>query len=143
MNMAHEPFPSGERLRLPKWSAMNTKLPKWMVLPSVNPTLVWCLPLHQWRFLVNELSKCSEEITLRTPLPGTPIVVFSTLAINSVYKITHFQSRVGLVNKNTKDLSWFKPWVKQFIIDSKSVTRGGAECSNNSRMKGSRSCTTT
>jgi hypothetical protein len=77
------------------------------------------------------------------PFLAHQLLVFSTLAINSVYKITHFQSRVGLVNKNTKDLSWFKPWVKQFIIDSKSVTRGGAECSNNSRMKGSRSCTTT
>jgi hypothetical protein len=37
------------------------------------------------------------------------VLVFSALTINMVYKITHFPSRVGLVNKNTDDLSWFKP----------------------------------
>jgi hypothetical protein len=35
--------------------------------------------------------------------------VFSALAINRVYKITRFQFRVGLTNKNTEDLSWFRP----------------------------------
>jgi hypothetical protein len=45
MKMALESFLSRERLRLPKLSMMNSKLPKWMVLHRVNPTLVRLLPL--------------------------------------------------------------------------------------------------
>jgi hypothetical protein len=36
-----ESFPSRERLRLPNWSAMNSKLPKRTVSPKANQTLVW------------------------------------------------------------------------------------------------------
>jgi hypothetical protein len=44
-NMMPESFPSGERLRLPKRSVMNTKLSKQMVSSRVSPTLVTVLPL--------------------------------------------------------------------------------------------------
>jgi hypothetical protein len=37
MTMASEPSPMGERLRPPKWSEMNSRLPKRMVLPRENP----------------------------------------------------------------------------------------------------------
>jgi hypothetical protein len=38
-------FPSGERLRLPKRSAVNSRLPKQMVSPGASPVLVKLLPL--------------------------------------------------------------------------------------------------
>jgi hypothetical protein len=38
--MAPKPFPSRETLRLPEWSAMNSKVPKRMVFPGANPMLV-------------------------------------------------------------------------------------------------------
>jgi hypothetical protein len=37
------------------------------------------------------------------------LLVFSASTINMVYKITRFQSQIGLANKNTKDLFWFMP----------------------------------
>jgi hypothetical protein len=37
------------------------------------------------------------------------LLVFSASTINMVYKITRFQSQIGLTNKNTKDLFWFMP----------------------------------
>jgi hypothetical protein len=40
MNTAPEPLSSEEKLRLPKRSTMNSKLPKWMVSPRVNPAPV-------------------------------------------------------------------------------------------------------
>jgi hypothetical protein len=44
MKMAPESLPLGERLRLQKWSAMNSKLLKWMVSPRTNPMLIrWLL----------------------------------------------------------------------------------------------------
>jgi hypothetical protein len=45
MNMAPESFPSGERLRSPKRSVMNSRMPKQIVSPGVSPTLVRLLPL--------------------------------------------------------------------------------------------------
>jgi hypothetical protein len=44
-NMTPESFISGERLRLSKWSAMNSKLPKQIVSPGMSPTLVRLLSL--------------------------------------------------------------------------------------------------
>jgi hypothetical protein len=38
MTMASEPFPMGERRWLPKWLAMNSRLPKQMVSLSENPS---------------------------------------------------------------------------------------------------------
>jgi hypothetical protein len=44
-NMVPESIPSGERLRLSKWLRVNSKLPKQMVSPRVNPTSVRLLSL--------------------------------------------------------------------------------------------------
>jgi hypothetical protein len=44
-NMAHEFHSWGERLRRPRRSAVNSGLPKWMVLPRARPTPVGLLPL--------------------------------------------------------------------------------------------------
>jgi hypothetical protein len=44
-NMKHESFPSRERLRLLKWSTVNSKLPKQMVSPRASPTPVRLLLL--------------------------------------------------------------------------------------------------
>jgi hypothetical protein len=43
--MTPESLHSRERLRLLKLSAMNSKIPKQMVSPRVNPTQVWWSPL--------------------------------------------------------------------------------------------------
>jgi hypothetical protein len=45
MNTTPESFPSGERLRLSKWSAVNSRLPNRMVSPGSSPTPVKLLPL--------------------------------------------------------------------------------------------------
>jgi hypothetical protein len=45
-NTTPESLPSGEKLRLSKRSAVNSKLPKWMVSPKVNPMSVRLLPLE-------------------------------------------------------------------------------------------------
>jgi hypothetical protein len=44
-NMTPESFPSKEKLRLPKRSAVNSKLPKQMVLPRASPMSVGLLLL--------------------------------------------------------------------------------------------------
>jgi hypothetical protein len=45
MNTTSESFPSGEKLMWPKWSMVNSKLPKQMVSPGASPTLIRLLPL--------------------------------------------------------------------------------------------------
>jgi hypothetical protein len=45
MNMVHESYSWGKRLRRPRRSVVNSMLPKWMVLPGARPTLVGLFPL--------------------------------------------------------------------------------------------------
>jgi hypothetical protein len=45
---------------------------------------------------------------LQIPYQAHQLSVYPAPAINMVYKITCFKSRVGLANKNTKDLTWFR-----------------------------------
>jgi hypothetical protein len=46
-------------------------------------------------------------------IDSTLLLVFSAPPINRVYKITHFQFQVGLMNKNIEDLSWFRPLLRR------------------------------
>jgi hypothetical protein len=62
---------------------------------------------------------------------GYSLLVFSALANNKVYKITHFQFRVGLANKEYKDLSLFRhllrdnsPMSSNLILMETSFTKG-------------------
>jgi hypothetical protein len=71
---APELFPSGERLRLPKRSAMNSKLPKWMVLPRVNPTLVRVLSSAMMMAFGEGTIKTFREKHTMTPVPSAPTI---------------------------------------------------------------------
>jgi hypothetical protein len=66
---------SGERLGLPKRSTMNSKLPKQMASPRVNPTQAW------WWLLVTVMSfgewtikMFRGKLATKIPLLGVPTI---------------------------------------------------------------------
>jgi hypothetical protein len=70
--------------------------------------------------------------------------VFSAMTNNRVYKITWFQFRGGLTNKQThKSLYWFRPLSggnsptsSMLILSKNRCYKGWGECSNGSHVKG-------
>jgi hypothetical protein len=61
MNMMLESHSRGERFRWPRRSAVNSRLPKQMVLPGAMPTPIGLLPLAMKGVLVKEPSECLVE----------------------------------------------------------------------------------
>jgi hypothetical protein len=136
MTMEPKSHSSGERLRWPRRSVMNSRLPKWIVLPGAKPTLVELLLLvMNESFSDGAIRTPRGKACCKSPFLARQLSVFFAQARYRVVKIMCSCSDVILQTmKNYKahySLSWSTPMLRgNSPMSSIFVTEEDEQCYN-------------